>query len=376
MTVYDQIVTSYSDTTPHKRVITDVISMIDPVDTPLLDLLGLASAHSKFKVNRNGTKVELLEDEYDPLLTTANQGTTIATGDTALTVADASIFQDGHTILIDAEYMVVSASDVTNNTISVESRSYGGTNATHASTAAIEIVGMTRLEGDDADYGPIVDVTAPFNYTNIFQKALKISGTHESLDQYGKDSEFTYQANKQLPHLMRLFEKALFHGIRAAGSATTRRSMGGLGTFITDNTVGAGGAIAKSDIDILAEYILIDGGKPDVLVMHPSVARDVKDLIDTSSFVRVGQENTQFGMNPIRTISTQYGDLRLLMDRWCPTSTAYMLDSSKIGLYTLRPWHWKDLAVTGDSEKAELVGEFSLLVANDKAHGLISGITT
>ena len=98
--------------------------------------------------------------------------------------------------------------------------------------------------------------------------------------------------------------------------------------------------------------------------------------IDSSSFVRVDQENTQFGMAMITRVATQYGMLRLVESRWCPTSTAYMLDSRKVGFYTLRPFFTKRLAVTGDSVKGEVVGEFSLLVANDKAHGYISGITT
>ena len=66
----------------------------------------------------------------------------------------------------------------------------------------------------------------------------------------------------------------------------------------------------------------------------------------------------------------------MIMDRWCPSSHAYILDSRKVGFYTLRPFHWKELGATGDSKKADLVGEFSMLVANDKAHGYIYGITT
>ena len=40
MSVYDQPVTTYSDTTPHVRVISNAIYMIDPSDTPLLAALG------------------------------------------------------------------------------------------------------------------------------------------------------------------------------------------------------------------------------------------------------------------------------------------------------------------------------------------------
>jgi hypothetical protein len=160
--------------------------MIDPRDTPLIAALGgLDAARSKFRVGLNGTKIELLEDELDPLATTANHGTTITTNATVITVTDSSFFQDGHVIQIDSEYMVVKSTDTTNNKITVYSRSYGGTNATHASTDAITIVGMARLEGDDADYGPVVDITAPYNYTSIFHKALRVTGTQQVIAQYG-----------------------------------------------------------------------------------------------------------------------------------------------------------------------------------------------
>lgn len=377
MAVYDQQITSYSDTTPHIRVIGNMIHLIDPVDVPLVEALGgLDAARNKFRIRQNGYKVEILEDEHDPLSTTANHNTTIATNDTQFTVTDASIFQDGHVIQIDSEYMVVKAVNTTTNVITVYSRSYGGTNATHASDDAITIVGMARLEGDDADYGPIVDITAPYNYTGIWQKALNVSGTQQAIDQYGIPDEFAYQANKAVPGLLRLVERAAFHGVRAAGSASSPRSMGGLGTFVTDNTVAAGGALAKGQIDTLSEKIMSDGGNPDLFVCSIGIARDMRDLIDSSSFVRVTQENTRIGMRPIQWADTQYHVLRVVPSRWCPDSTAYMLDSSKVGYYSLRPFQMEMLAKTGDSVKGEVVGEFSLLVANDKAHGKITGLTT
>lgn len=377
MSVYDQIVTTYSDTTPHVRVISDIIAIIDPVDTPLIDALGLAGANGKFNIRQNGKKIELLEDEYDPLETTASD--TDLTNDSSATnwtVTDASVFQPGHVILMDSEYCVVKAVDTSADTITVYARDYGGTQATHASDVTIEIVGMAREEGADADYGPIVDVSAPYNYTNIFQKGIKVSRTQREIDQYGKVDEFSYQANKAVPHLLRLVERAAFHGVRAAGSASTPRSMGGLGTFITDNTVSAGGGITKTDVDDLAEKIMLDGGMPDLLVLHPSIARDLKDVIDTSDFVRVNQEVQALGTMPLKRVNTQYGPLRLLESRWCPSSTSYMLDSRKVGFYTLTPFNFYELAKTGDSDKGEVVGEFSLLVQNDKAHGKITGITT
>lgn len=376
-TLFEQQKTTYSDTVAQVRVISNIIQLIDPVDTPLIAALGgLDAARSKFRVGMNGKKVELLEDEYHPIETVVSAAT-ITTNATNFTVADASIFQDGHVIKVTDELMVVKAVDTSGDTVTVYSRSYGGTNSTHLSTAAISIVGMARLEGDDADYVGLLKLSNPYNFTSIYHKALKVAGTEEAIDQYGFDNAFSYQAQKAVPELLRLIERNLFWGVRAEGSATAPRSAGGLLTFITNNSVNQTGAITKASVDLLAENVMIDGGNPDLFVCHPSIANDIKALLDSSSFVRVDQNpGGQFGMTPISRIQTQYGSMRMVVSRWCPTSHAFMLDSRKVGLYTLRPFGWKPLAVTGDSRKGEVVGEFSALVANDKAHGYLYNITT
>jgi hypothetical protein len=378
MAVNDQPKTTYVDTTAHSRVISDVVQMVDPRETPLISRLGLDGAREKFKIRLNGYKVELLEDELDPLTDAVNDAAGWDdTSTTGLAVDDASVFQDGHIILVESEKMVVAAADTGTNTIDVYARGFGSTAAaTHADDSVITIIGMARLEGDDADYGPLVDITAPFNYTSIFQKAIQVSGTQQVISQYGIDDEFMYQSNKAVPHLLRLVERMAFYGERDAGSASAPRSAGGLATFITDNEVVAGGAIAKADVDALMEEIIMDGGYPDLLVMNPRVANDLRGLLDSSSFVRVTQDENKLGLDAIERVMTQYGELELVMDRWCPVDTAFVLQSSKAGFYTLRPFETFELARSGDSLKGEVIGEISLLVANNKAHGKITGITT
>ena len=374
--VLDQPKTVYSDATAQARAISDVISMIDPRDTPLLAKLGLDGAREKFKLD--GYKIEILEDSLDPLEDAINDAAGWDGSDTEeLVVDDASKFQDGYVILVEDEKLVVKNVDTTNNFLEVYGRGFGDTTAAaHADDTVIKIIGMARLEGDDADYGPIVDISAPYNYTSIFQKAIKVSGTLQAISQHGIDDEFIYQANKAVPHLLRLVERMAFYGERVVGNASSPRSAGGLGVFITDNVVAAGGAIAKSHVDSLMEEIIMDGGYPDLLVMNPRVANDLRALLDSSSFVRVSQDENKLGVDAIERVMTQYGELELVMDRWCPTDTAYVLQSDKVGFYSLRNFESYELARSGDSLKGEVVGEFSILAANDKAHGKITGITT
>lgn len=369
MSVYDAPKSSYSETTQAVRIISDVINLIDPVDTPLLTALGgIDSARSKFRIRGNGTKIEWIEDTYAVLsgnLTAA----TITSTTTVLPVVDGSIFKSGQVVKIDSEYMWVSS--VSGDNVTVSSRTYGGTQATHATSATVEIVGMARLEGADASFDAFVNISQPYNYTSIFQKGLKVTGTEMVVDEYGYNDVWAYQANKSMPEMFRLIEKQIFNGIRGVGSATTPRSFGGLGTFVGNSTT-ATTHITKTAIDNLAEYIYLDGGMPDLIVMHPTEANVLHGLLDTSSFIRIDQSNDQFGMAPVKMISTQYGDFKLIIDRFCPAKSVYMLDSRKVGLYSLRPFGWRELGYTGDFKSAELVGELSLVVANGDAHGVVT----
>lgn len=373
-TVYDQIKTTYSDTATQVRVISDVIRMIDPIDTPLIAALGgLDGARSKFNIRQNGKMIELMEDEYAAVAGAFNNSAEVATDETAVTMADGSILQPGNVILFGNEYAWVSA--VSGDDVTIV-RTVAGTNDTAAATEAYSIVGMVRLEGDDADFVGLNAIDTVYNYTGIVERALKVTGSDEAIDYYGMGSPFAYQAAKKVPEMLRDVELGLFHGYRAAGSASVARSWGGLDTFIGSNTSGAGGGIAKTDLDYVMEACYGDGGQPNLLVVNQAVAQDLKDLIDTSSFVRVDQSEQKLGLGPLQMVQTQFGPLRIVMDRWCPVGTAYLLDPRKIGLFTLRPFFWQALAVTGDSKKGEALGEFSLLVAHNEAHGTVTGITS
>jgi len=345
------------------------------MDTPVVAALGLDSANRKFQIDMNAKnyKVELLEDTMGAVSTTANNTTTIVTNTLSITVADGSLFQDGFVIQVDAEYMVVSG--VSGNVITVDSRAYGGTNAAHGATAAISIVGMARKEGDDADYVGLTSLVNPYNYTAIFQKGIKVSGSENVLSQYGKPSgEYQYQANKRIPELTRLIERMFFHGQRRQGSATVARSFAGIGAYVTSNSASITTTLTKAAIDTAAAAVFADGGVPDTLIMGAGAAGSLHSLMDSSSFVRITQENTVFGMQPITRINTQFfTDVRVLVSRHCPATKAYLLDSRKVGFYTYRPFFEQMLAVTGDSVKGEVIGEFSLLVANGSlGHGYIT----
>ena len=377
MAQLDQPKTTYSDTTPQKRVISDVISMIDPRDTPFLAWGGLNN-ESKFRLlNWPGTTFEVLEDTLETIDGLSLDGSITSTTVT-ITVDDGTDFKIGDVLLVDSEYLVVSAVNTSTQVLTVYSRTYGGTQATHADNAVISIVGMARLEGAESDAGPVTDVTTRSFYTQIFQDEVKVSRTQNQITQYGIGNEFDYQAAKKVPHLMRLLERSSIRGVSSAGSATAPRSFAGFHTLINvsgANTVSAGGAVVQADFEDVLEACYNDGGKPSMAFVSPANMQVIKNLYDSSAYLRVDRTDTVIGMTVTR-VSTPFGDVDLVIDRWMPDSFIDILDPNHIGLVTLYPFTQEPLAKTGDYERGEVVGEFGLVVRHpNKAHGAIVSIS-
>jgi len=107
--------------------------------------------------------------------------------------------------------------------------------------------------------------------------------------------------------------------------------------------------------------------------MNPRIANDLRLQLDSTDYVRIIREGKVVALEKLET---KYGELELVMDRWCPTDTAYILQSDKVGFYTLRPFEAYELTRSGESLKGEVVGELTLLVDEDKVHGKITEITT
>jgi len=364
---------SYSDTTPHMRVISNVISLLDPSDAPFIELIGgLDGAASKFQFKNQSTVVEWLEDTLTPLSGVFANAATIASTATTVTVDDGDVFQPGHIILVGSEKLWVSA--VSGDVITV-TRGLGATDAaTQASLAAYTIIGMARLEGDDSDPIGYTDISSNSNYTQIFHKEIKVSGTDMAVDTYGFSDPYQYQAAKSMPEMMRLIERTLQYGERDAGSTSTPRMMGGYQTFITDN-LASGASITVAKIEDALELAYNDGGGGEFgAVINPSTYQTVKNMYDSSAFVRYAPEQNSFGML-VDKIVTPFGNVSFTIDRWQLATLIPLLRLENIGMLTLRPWQLEDLAKTGDAKKTELIGEFTLCVKQDKSHALLTAVS-
>jgi hypothetical protein len=365
--------TTYSDTTPHRRVITDIVSLIDPSDAPLIDALGgLDGASSKFRfVNGNGKVVEWLEDTLPAITDTLAEGASIANTIVSIAVTDPTLYEPGHVILIGTELCWVSAVGAVSITVT---RGVAGTTAaaSQASVAPVTFVGLARLEGDDSDAISFSDRTVGSNVTQIFHQEVKVSRSQRQLSQYGIADELSYQTDRVVPSLMRLIERTLFYNkALAAGSATTPRIMAGIPAFITTNLV-SGATLAQTQFDSAVRLAYTAGGTgPWVAVVSPANLNKIKAFYDSSTVLRIDRSETTVGMQ-ITQIMTPFGMVNLLLDRWCPDALVPILDMKHCGMKTFSPFTQEDLAKTGDADKVEVVGEFTFCLRQQKASAMLT----
>jgi hypothetical protein len=365
---------TYVGTVPQKRIISDYIWMTEPMEFPLINALGLNNESKFHFVNTPGKMYEWLTDTYSGLSTTGND--TDLTNDstaTTVTVTDGSLFQPGDVLQIDSEYIWVSA--VSTNDLTV-TRNYGGTQATHASNAAIYLRSRARLEGAAANDSHYTQPTSAYNYSFILQKTIEISRSDGRITRYGISDLLEYEKSKKMDELKRDLTRKPYYGQRKAGSASTPRDAGGLDTFITTNvTAAASAALTLKNIEDAVQTSFDNGGNPSLLVCGGWAKRKIASWFEGA--VRTERSETLGGVMIDRIQTAMGPTLDVMVDRYCPTNKLYILDPSLVGYITIDDLFWEDLAKTKDTAAyGQIVGEYGFVVADEAKHAIISGFST
>tara|TARA_Y100000385_G_scaffold285846_1_gene346587 strand:- start:322 stop:1269 length:948 start_codon:yes stop_codon:yes gene_type:complete len=250
------------------------------------------------------------------------------------------------------------------------------------------------IEGDDATIDAMVATTRAFNFTQIQDKVIALSGTQSSVDAAGRADEMAYQIAKKSKELKKDMEFALIKGtVQEAGDATDARDLGSLPTWIKTNgdagtsgtlSTGSGTDLPGSGTDRdLTETILktviqevyTSGGDLDLLVVPPSVKQVISGF--NANTTRFGPAEKKVEYAAIDVYSSDFGDIQVVPNRVMATTDeklCLLLQSDMAAAAYLRDFQVVDLAKTGDSEKKQLLCEWTLEMRNEAAHGIILDI--
>ena len=362
--------------------VADLVGIVSPYETPLLSALGdpLRAAMS--------THHEWLEDSLLPNKDAINDAVfTDPAADTDFEVDNGSRFQVGDQIQVESSSELMLLTAISTNTLTVV-RGYGGTTPENlADNQVINILGNAALEGSDKPAARFTNRIRQSNYTQIFTAAVEVSGSDLAARQLGLADELDYQKQERLRELLRDLENTVLNGGQPTsnpqGSSTVRRSLKGLIPHVTSNAFAPGdsGFPAGSDLDEeMVNYTLrqiweASSGNVDLIVVNGFQKRQINSFISSSR--SYGAEDQTFS-DLVSVYESDFGLCRVIMTRWMPQDAVLFLDSSRLSVLPLsgRSFHYKPLPAGGDYECGQLIGEYTLEMRNEEAHGLIRGLST
>jgi len=275
--------------------------------------------------------------------------------------------------------------NVSGNTLTVV-RGYAGTTPQAlVDLQTVNILGNAALEGADKPAVRFTTRSRKSNYTQIFTAAVEVSGTDLAANQLGLADELDYQKQERLREMLRDLENTVINGgqptANPQGSDAVRRTMKGIIPHLATHafSVGQSGFPTGADLDetkinyVLRKIWENSNSHIDLIVVNGYQKRKINAFLSGSR--SYGADDTTY-RDMVSLYQSDFGVCRIIATRWIPQDMVLLLDSSRIGVLPLagRSFHFKPLASAGDYECGELIGEYTLELKNEAAHGLIKGL--
>lgn len=392
--IYGQT-TTYSDSSLNNLHISieDLVGKYPAKKFPLLNRLN----GKVFDKVVDNPKYQWKEENLRPVKDTLN-GAIADTSTTSVTVDTSGVFNVDDVILIDSEYMIVTA--VSSGTGLSVVRGWNSTAATHSDGATVMRVGVAAREGADADGAVVQPLADLYNMSQIFEDVVELSGTEEEAFLYrtkeGNDNASNQITTKQ-QELMEMLQTAIVLGVRNDDTTNKRRTMGGLKYLIdtyasanqvvdmggatawtteTSSTVsGSGITVAQQKLDDLIQNLVLERSNPSAIYVGYKTLRKMMNW-DATKF-RFERDDKARGYQPPAKYFSQAGELDIVQ---IPGETLndyiFVVDEGRIGYkaFRNRGWFTERLAKTGDSSKWQVLGEYTVKVSTPKVHGYVKNL--
>jgi hypothetical protein len=259
-------------------------------------------------------------------------------------------------------------------------------------TLAAASTGNAVLEGDDATTDATTATVRPSNTCIISDKVPRVTGTQESVVKAGRGSEMEYQIAKRAKELKRDIEAiCTTNTAEVSGDTTNARRLGSWGAWITTNTSngtsgsdGSLGNTARTDgtqrafTEALLKTVLKgcwdSGGDPDCILVGSFNKQAMSGFTGNATRFKGAEDRTLVAT--IDIYDSDFGSLEIIPSRFTRARDALVVQKDMVAVAYLRPFRLMDLAKTGDSERKQLIAEYTLEMRNEAAHGTVWDLTT
>lgn len=249
------------------------------------------------------------------------------------------------------------------------------------------------IEGDDATTTASIPTVRLGNQTQISDKVPRVTGTQRANDSAGRGDEMDYQVVKSSRELKRDVESSLLaNNAKVAGNDTTARELAGVESWIATNTsAGAGGAdptgdgtdartdgtqraFLESDLKDVLAACADEGGEPDKIMVGSFNKQALSAF--TGNSTRTIDSTDQALNTAVHVYVSDFGNLEVVFNRFQRSRSALVLDSSMWAMSTLRDFQSEELAKTGDTDRKQILVEYTLESRNEAASGIVADLTT
>lgn len=254
------------------------------------------------------------------------------------------------------------------------------------------------IEGEDATTTAAVPSVRLGNYTQISDKVPRVTRTQRQVQSAGRSDELEYQIMKAGKALKRDMETALLaNKAKSVGSESSARELAGIESWIADNVnLGSTGVAPTGDgsdtrtagsarafDEAFLKSVLADawdnGGNPDMIMLGSFNKQAM------SSFVGGGasgpaQRTVDGDATRVNTAIdiyvSDFGSLSVLPNRFMVQSSCLVLEMDMWAMASLAEFQETPLAKTGDSDRVQLLSEYTLEARNAKSSGIVADLTT
>ncbi len=262
-------------------------------------------------------------------------------------------------------------------------------------------------EGNDWSYDATVATVRIGNHCQISEDTFIISASQEETDKAGRKSEVARETAKAGVELRTDIEVTVLSNQAASagsGNGASNRTSAGFRAWLTTNdslgaSPGASGsfsngiqgaatngvqrAFTKALLDDVVLSTYNAGGNPDVLMVSPYVKQVFSRILDDADVVPLRKELKSGQATIVAAADTYLSDFGLItvvpnrqMARAGATiaRNAFLIDPKMAKVGYFRDIKVNTPAKTGDSEKRVLNCEWTLVMKNEAAHGVVADL--
>lgn len=360
--------------------------LLDPDESQFMTMLGRLPSKPAIR-----EKVNWLEDEYFPRLTTLAASATSAASSVDVATGTGVYFRVGDLVRNALTGEMYEVTGITSDAVGV-TRSIGDVAAASSASGA-DLLIVSNASAQGADYGTLKVTTRVlgYNYTQIVRHPLGFTNTDVEIETYGKGDPMNEIGKKAVEH-RRSLEALHWFGARGftSSSPDSKGYMGGVYEYLQagTNLFTSIGALTRSTLDEKLIDIFQHGSRNKVIFAAPIPAAKLSGLL-ADNWVRSQPNQRVYGAKVSGFVSGAYGDNVPVVTKreWGVFSNSSNQYGSWLAVIDMDYVKRRPLRNRGtrllrnrqgngeDKTVHEYLTECSFEFSVEEAHGLLTGIT-